>query len=70
MLGATTLDLVQEGFNFSQGEMGLLAIGFGGAFVTAILAIKFLLTFVQKNTFVPFARYRILLAIVYFLALK
>lgn len=65
MFAATGLDLVKSGFNFSQHEILLLAVGFIGAFLTAIFAVKFLLSFVQKHTFVPFALYRIILAILF-----
>jgi undecaprenyl-diphosphatase len=65
MFAATGLDLVKSSFSFSSSEWGILAVGFAGAFVTAIVAVKFFLNFVEKHTFVPFGVYRILLALVF-----
>ena len=59
MLAATTLDLYKSGFNFSHNEVALLAIGFIGAFVTALVAVRFFISFVQKHSFLPFGIYRI-----------
>ncbi len=67
MLAATGLDLVKSDFHFSSYEFSLLAVGFIGSFIVAILAIKFLLKFVQNHTFIPFGIYRIVLAILFFL---
>jgi undecaprenyl-diphosphatase len=65
MMAATGLDLIKTGFSFSGGEYQLLAVGFLGAFITALIAVKAFLTFVKSNTFVPFAWYRICLAILF-----
>lgn len=65
MFAATTLDILKSGFTFSQNELLLLVVGFLGAFLTAIVAVKFLLSFVQKHTFIPFAIYRIILALLF-----
>jgi undecaprenyl-diphosphatase len=62
MVAATGLDIIKTGFAFSPGELQLLAIVFLGAFITALLAVKAFLRFIQKNTFIPFAYYRIILA--------
>lgn len=67
MLGATALDLVKGGLSFSPNQLYLLIVGFIGAFLTAILAVKFLLSFVQKHTFIPFAIYRVVLAVFFYL---
>jgi len=42
-----------------------MAIGFVAAFITALLTVRWLLEFVSRNTFVPFAIYRILIGVVY-----
>ena len=57
--------LIKSGFSLSQNELGLILVGFFGAFLTAIVAVKFLLSFVQKHTFIPFAVYRIILALLF-----
>lgn len=67
MLAASILDVAKTKAEFNQQEILLLTIGFIGAFITAILAIKFLLNFVKTHTFIPFGIYRIILAVVFFL---
>lgn len=70
MLGATTLDLVQNYQIFSPQQFSLLAIAFIGSFVTALVTIKYFLSFVKSHTFTPFAVYRIALATLFLLFLK
>ncbi len=67
ILAATVLDLKETNFSFNSNELMLLIIGFITSFVVALVVIKWLLKYVQKNTFVPFGIYRIVLAILYFL---
>jgi len=64
MAGATGLDLIKNISNFSYDQFGILAAGFVVSFITAVLAIKFLLSFIQNHTFISFGVYRIILAIV------
>lgn len=65
MLAASSLDLLKSGYTFTLGEYKLLAIGFVGAFVMALVTIKLLIKFVQKHTFIPFGIYRLVLAVVF-----
>lgn len=65
MLAATTLDIAKNDFSFTPSELSILIIGFIGAFLVAIFAVKFLLKFIQNHTFIPFGIYRIGLAIVF-----
>lgn len=67
MIAATGLDLVKSNLSFDSGELSLLAIGFIGSFIVAILAVKFFLDFIKKHTFIPFGIYRIILAILFYL---
>jgi len=67
MIAATGLDLVKSNFSFSGQEWGVLAVGFVGAFVTALLAIKYFIQYVKNHTFIAFGIYRIILAIVFWL---
>lgn len=66
MAGATGLDLIKNATSFSSDQFGVLVVGFVVSFVTAVLAIKFLLSFIQKHTFVPFGVYRIILGATFF----
>lgn len=67
MLAATGFDLIKSNLEFSSNELILLTIGFTGSFIVALLAIKFFLQFIQKNTFIPFGIYRIIVSILFFL---
>jgi undecaprenyl-diphosphatase len=69
MLAATGLDLIKSNFSFSFSQYSILATGFIGSFIVAIFAVKFLLNFIKKHTFIPFGIYRIILAIVFWIAM-
>lgn len=66
MVAATTLDLVKHASLFSQADFHLLAIGFIVSFAVALVAIKFLLRFVESHTFIAFGVYRIVIAFLFF----
>jgi undecaprenyl-diphosphatase len=70
MGAATGLDLVKSGFSFTQSEWMMLGIGFIGAFVTALFAVKYFLKFIQNHTFIPFGIYRIILAVLFWIFIK
>lgn len=70
MAAATGLDLIKNFSQFSSGQLDFLTAGFICAFIVAILAIKFLLEFIKKYTFIPFGIYRILLALFFWLVIK
>lgn len=65
MLAASGYDLLQSASAFPKEGFGIMAIGFVAAFITALLTVRWLLGFVSRNTFVPFAIYRIVLGLVY-----
>jgi undecaprenyl-diphosphatase len=50
---------------FRADSWGLLVVGFLAAFISALLTVRWLLDFVSRNSFVPFAIYRILIGVVY-----
>lgn len=64
MAGATALDLVKSADAFSSSDIGAIAVGFLMSFLTALLAIKWLLSFIQTHTFVPFGIYRIVMGFI------
>lgn len=66
MLAATGYDLVKSNLQFTTDEFLLLTIGFTGSFVVAFLTVKFFIVYVQKNNFIPFGIYRIIVAILFF----
>lgn len=67
MIAATTFDIWKHGASFSGVEFELMLIGFGVSFAVALLAIKFLLRFVESNTFISFGIYRMFVAALFFL---
>ncbi len=71
MAAATGLDILKSGNHFTGNQYELLGIGLVGAFVSALIVIKWFMKFVQTNTFIPFGIYRILAALAfYFLVLR
>ncbi len=71
MIAASALDIAQSSFLFTMNEILSLLLGFIFSFFVAIIAIKFLLSFIQSHTFIPFGIYRVILALLYaFLILR
>ncbi len=69
MAAATGLDLWETGASFAPREWGVLAAGFAVSFVTAWLAVRWLLGYVSRRSFAAFGWYRIGLAFVFLVAL-
>ena len=69
MLAAAGLDLIKSGWNYNGGEYAVLLVGFLISFAVALLAIKFLLDFIKKHTFVSFGVYRLALAVLFWLVI-
>jgi len=65
MLAASALDLFKTAALFSHTQFITLGAGFITSFVVAILAIKFLLAFIQKHNFIVFGVYRIAVALLF-----
>lgn len=66
MMAATGLDMVKSNFSFTNPEWQLLGVGFVVSFITAIMAIKLFIKFVQNHSFRSFGIYRIVLAVIYY----
>lgn len=64
MLGATVFDLYKSRHDLADGSLGLIALGFVTAFIVALPVVKWLVGFVSRNGFTPFAYYRIVLGLV------
>lgn len=69
MLAATGYDLLKNAGAFNGGDFGTIAVGFAVSFATAIFSIKFLLNFTKNNNFISFGVYRIILALIFWLAI-
>jgi len=63
IIGAGLLDLYRTNLAFSSSQIISLIIGFIGALVTALLAIKWFINYLGKHSLEIFAYYRIILAI-------
>jgi undecaprenyl-diphosphatase len=61
MAAATTYDLYKSRDLLSFDDMGLIGVGFGVAFLTALAVVKSLVAIVGRYGFAPFAWYRIVL---------
>jgi undecaprenyl-diphosphatase len=59
MGGAVAYDLFKSRNDLDFTDLGLIAIGFTVAFVTALFVVRFLLDFVSRHGFAPFAWWRI-----------
>ncbi|MEI6836057.1 MAG: undecaprenyl-diphosphate phosphatase [Candidatus Falkowbacteria bacterium] len=64
MLAATALDIYKNPTIFTGNQLTLWVIGFVTSFVTAIIGVKFLIKYVQKNDFKAFGWYRIVLGLI------
>ena len=64
MFAATAYDVYKNFENLSFDGMQIIAVGFIAAFISAILVVKFVIGFISKHGFAPFAIYRILLGAV------
>ncbi len=67
-LAATGYDLLQTGPIFTSEEWKLLAIGSAGEFLVALLTVRWLLAFVSRYSFMPFAIYPVALGALYMTA--
>ena len=67
MCAATGYDLFKTDATFASHEIILLAIGLVGAFLSAWLAVKVFIRFIEKHGFKVFGYYRIVIGIVFIL---
>jgi undecaprenyl-diphosphatase len=70
MLGASSLSLIKNWQYFTLADLPFFIAGFITAFVVSLISIRFFLKLINRIKLVPFAIYRIVLAIlIYFLFL-
>lgn len=70
MAAAVGYDLLKTSISFTADQWACLGIGFAVSFLTALASVKFLLVFIQRNNFIPFGIYRILLSLAFLFVLK
>lgn len=68
IMAASVLDIYKNFGSFHAADVSVLGIGFLASFVSAMFAIKFLLSYVRKHDFTMFGIYRIAL-VLFFLAI-
>ncbi|CAH2600826.1 Undecaprenyl-diphosphatase 2 [Rhodovastum atsumiense] len=64
MLAASVLDLYKAREGLTTDSLGLIAVGFVVAFLSAIVVVRALVAYVQRHGFAPFAYYRIVIGAV------
>lgn len=67
MAAATGLDIIKSRENLiGLGSYDLLVwlIGFSASFITAVIGVRFLIRYIQKNNFTSFGWYRIILGLI------
>jgi undecaprenyl-diphosphatase len=64
LLAAGGYDFIKNRALFSSSDLGMLAVGFGAAFVAAIVCVRWLIRYVATHDFKPFAWYRIAFGLV------
>ncbi len=70
MLAATALDLFKSAQVFEPEQFVSLGAGFMISFAVSIVAIKFLLAFIKRHSFISFGVYRIVLALAFWFIVK
>jgi undecaprenyl-diphosphatase len=63
MFAAAALDLLKTEAILATQEWGILAVGFGVAFIVAWFSVKFFLQYVRKHDLVAFGVYRVVAAV-------
>lgn len=64
MLAATVYDLYKARDELTGQAMDLIAIGFVVSFVVAIIVVRWMMRFITRHGFAPFAYYRILVGLI------
>lgn len=70
MLAAAAWDFIKSAQAFKQGELFFLGAGLIISFLVSIFAIKFLLAFIKRHSFILFGAYRIAVALVFWFIIK
>ena len=64
LIVATFYNLYKERALLSADDLGMWAVGFVAAFVSAFLCVRWLLRFISSHDFTPFAWYRIVFGLI------
>jgi undecaprenyl-diphosphatase len=69
ILAASVYDLLKNYSLFSSDNLGSLSLGFIFSFITAIISIKFFISYINRHSLTSFGIYRILIAIIIFISI-
>lgn len=69
MVAAVGYDLIKSISNLSSSDLGVFLVGFIAAFLSALIAVKFLVGVVARYSLAPFGWYRVGLALLIFVVL-
>jgi len=64
MVVGSFVKILKFGFHFTMTEAVILIVGMLVAFITSVIAIKFLLRYIKNNDFTVFGYYRIILGVI------
>lgn len=64
MLAASVFDLYKNWGQMGAGNLQVIALGFAAAFISALIVVRWLIGFVSRHGFAPFAYYRIVVGAV------
>ena len=64
MVAATALDIYKYYDTLTLNEVWVILVGFVVSFISGLIAVKFLVNFVAKHDFIPFAIYRIIFGLI------
>ena len=64
MLAATVYDLYKNRAMLAEGDLLTILVGFAAAFFAAMLVVRWVVGFVSRHGFIPFAIYRVVLGVV------
>lgn len=67
MLAATGYDLLKSWNLFSAADIPFFCVGMAGAFISAVIAVRVFVALLSRITLVPFAIYRLALALLVFI---
>lgn len=67
MIAATGYDLIKTPIHLTQTTGVILSVGIITSFLTALVAVKVFLQFVKKHSFLPFALYRVIIAVLFYI---
>jgi len=70
MFAATGYDLLKSASSFNTSQIQILTFGFLVSFISALLAVRWFISYVRSRTLIPFGIYRIVIGVILYLLLQ